>query len=170
MSIEPSAADISYPETEDRDLDKILGALRGKPDGMTRHQIRRSLFHGNKPAESIACMLATLERRNLVRSERIGTGGRPAERWYGISAESRPAESRPAAVCPPLPSDPAPVAGFVTTDPPPDAPPVEPEPDPLPPRVHRHTSPPIDYSGDWERQVLARIARTRGVADSAESW
>jgi hypothetical protein len=44
-----------------------------------------------------------------------------------------------------------------------DTPPVELEPDPLPPLVHRHTSPPINYLGDWERQALAVIARTRGV-------
>jgi hypothetical protein len=51
-------------------------------------------------------MLATLQRLGLVQSERIATGGRPAERWYAINAESRPAASFP-------PSDAAPVARIV---------------------------------------------------------
>jgi hypothetical protein len=158
MSTERSAADIVDAGTGDCDAERILAALRDKLVGMTRHEIRRRVFGGNKPAEVIASMLASLERLNLVRSERIETRGRPAERWYAINAESRPA-----AVCPPLPFDPAPVATLETTDLPPDAPPVEPEPDPLPPPAHRHASPPIDYAGDWERQALAMIARTRGV-------
>jgi hypothetical protein len=85
MSVEPG----------DRDADKVLRALCGKPDGMTRHEIRRSVFSGNKPAESIAAMLATLERLKLIRSETIETGGRPAERWYAINAESPPAAVEP---------------------------------------------------------------------------
>ena len=85
MSVEPG----------DRDADKILRALCSTPDGMTRNEIRRRLFCGNKPAESIASMLATLERLDLVQSDRIETGGRPAERWYDINAESPPAAVEP---------------------------------------------------------------------------
>jgi hypothetical protein len=161
VSTETSAAHILDAGIVDRDAERILEALRGKPDGMSRHEIRRTLFGGNKSAAEIDSMLATLERLELIRSERIATHGRPATRWYAISALN--AESPTAVVISPLPYDPAPVATLETTDPSPNAPPVEPEPDPRPPLAHRHTSPPIDFAGDWERQVLAVIARTRGV-------
>jgi hypothetical protein len=96
MSTELSAASILVAGPGDRDAERVLAALRGNPDGMSRHEIRRRLFGANKPAESIAVVLATHQSRGLVRTERIEIGGRSDERWYAINAESRPA-----AVCPP---------------------------------------------------------------------
>jgi hypothetical protein len=126
MSTERSAVNIFDERTGDRDAERILEALRGRPDGMSRREIRRTLFGGNKPAEVINSMLASLQGLGLVQSERVETGGRPAERWHAISALN--AESPPAVAISPLPFDPAPVATLETSDPPPDVPLVEPAP------------------------------------------
>jgi hypothetical protein len=111
MSTERSAADTVSAGIGDKDAETILRALRDHPGGMSRHQIRRTLFGANKPAGSIAAMLEMLQSRGLVASESIQTRGRPATRWYAISASN--AESRPALAISP-----------------PDAAPVEPEPEP----------------------------------------
>jgi hypothetical protein len=113
MSTERSAADTVSAGIGDRDAETILRALRDNPGGMSRHEIRRRLFSGNKPAESIASMLATLQRLGLVRSQRIKTTGRPSQCWYAVNAESQSP-----VVCPPS-----------------DTSPVEPEPAPLVPHV-----------------------------------
>jgi hypothetical protein len=61
----------------------ILEALRGAPEGMTRHEIRRGLFADHKPAATVASKLALLLQLGLVRSaSEPRTGGRPAERWF----------------------------------------------------------------------------------------
>ena len=43
--------------TGDGDADRILMALCGTPEGLTRSQIRRSVFGDNQPAEAIAARL-----------------------------------------------------------------------------------------------------------------
>ncbi len=79
-----SAAYIFGEQAGDRDADIILEALRSAPSGLTRSEIRRGLFGGNKPAASIATKLAMLLRMGLVRSESVPTPGRPAERWIAV--------------------------------------------------------------------------------------
>jgi hypothetical protein len=79
----------SGDSTGDQDADKILEALRGAPEGMTRHEIRRGLFADHKPATTIASKLVLLLRQGLVRSEPVETRGRPAEKWLAVSG-SRP--------------------------------------------------------------------------------
>jgi hypothetical protein len=93
MSSERSADSILGAGNGDRDAVTILRALRDHPGGMSRHEIRRTLFGANKPAGSIAAMLATLQSRGLVGSESFRTRGRPTTRWYALSASN--AESRP---------------------------------------------------------------------------
>jgi hypothetical protein len=106
---ERSAAYIFGDSTGDRDADRILEALRSAPEGMTRNEIRRGIFGGNKPAETIAAALERLLRLRLARRESIETGGRPAERWFAVgdprpdalnalnalNAESRPLSTDP---------------------------------------------------------------------------
>jgi hypothetical protein len=61
--------------------DTILAALRGRPEGMTRTDLR-NLFDRNKSTEAIGGALAALERACLARSQSEPTGGRPVERWF----------------------------------------------------------------------------------------
>jgi len=68
----------------DRDADAILDALRTKPEGMTRTEIRRMVFQDHKSSDETARALGLLLRFHLVRQEIIQTSGRPAERWYAV--------------------------------------------------------------------------------------
>jgi hypothetical protein len=68
----------------DRDADTILDALRAKPGGMTRTEIRRVVFQDHKTADDVARALGLLRRFKLVRQDITQTGGRPAERWYAV--------------------------------------------------------------------------------------
>lgn len=60
--------------------DTILAHLRANPNGLTRNELR-SLFHNHLTSEQTDQVLTSLVYRNLIRSERIGTNGRPRERW-----------------------------------------------------------------------------------------
>jgi hypothetical protein len=83
-----SAAFLFGGSLGDRDADAILDALRIKPDGMTRTEIRRVVFQDHKTSDEVARALALLLRFNLVRQDITQTGGRPAERWYAVNSRS----------------------------------------------------------------------------------
>ncbi len=71
----------------DPDADRLLAALRSAPGGLSRTQIRVDVFQKNKSSARIAQILGRLLERNLVRTEKIDTGGhRPTEMWYAINA------------------------------------------------------------------------------------
>jgi hypothetical protein len=70
----------------DKDSDAILAALRSKPEGMTRSEIRRVVFHDHRTSDEVARALGLLLRHALVRREITDTGGRPAERWYATTS------------------------------------------------------------------------------------
>ena len=66
----------------DPDADALLDALRAAvPDGLTRTEIRDTVFQRHKTSESIARMLRTLAAAGLAHERTEPTGGRPAERW-----------------------------------------------------------------------------------------
>jgi hypothetical protein len=71
----------------DRDADAILDALRIRPDGMTRTEIRRVVFQDHKTSDEVGRALALLRLFGLVRQDNTQTGGRPAERWYAVNRE-----------------------------------------------------------------------------------
>ncbi len=62
-------------------LDTLWDALRNRPEGMTRTDIR-DLFGRHRSGESIEGALARLSRMGRVRRESVSTGGRAAERWF----------------------------------------------------------------------------------------
>ncbi|MBU6429231.1 MAG: DUF3987 domain-containing protein, partial [Cyanobacteria bacterium REEB65] len=61
--------------------DGILEALRARPEGMTRTEIIRGLFHGHRGA-AIGVALGHLAAQGLARATHEATGGRDAERWF----------------------------------------------------------------------------------------
>jgi hypothetical protein len=72
-----------YP---DETADEILRALREHPEGMTRTDIREH-FGKNKRSAEIERALSVLQeygRARMVREQ--AEQGRPAERWFAISA------------------------------------------------------------------------------------
>jgi hypothetical protein len=71
----------------DRDADSILDALRARSGGMTRTEIRDTVFQRNKTSDEIVRALALLLRFGLAQSEQVQTEGRPAERWFATNAE-----------------------------------------------------------------------------------
>jgi hypothetical protein len=127
---ERSAAYIFGDSTGDRDADRILEALRSAPDGMTRHEIRRGIFGGNKPGETIAAALERLLRLRLVRSESVETGGRPAECWFAVGDPRPDALNAINAESPPHATEPYGVNGVngVTSSAEKTAPDAEPDP------------------------------------------
>ncbi len=64
--------------------DEILSALRARPEGMTRNEIR-DLFGGHQPADKISRSLSLLAKHGLAHGGRQDTGGRPAERWRALT-------------------------------------------------------------------------------------
>jgi hypothetical protein len=80
-----SAAYLFGGSLGDPDADAVLDALRARPEGMTRTEIRREVFQGHKPSEEITRALSLLLRFKLVRQEEPEqTGGRPTERWHAV--------------------------------------------------------------------------------------
>lgn len=64
--------------------DTILEALRCRPEGMTRTDLR-DLFDRHKSTSEIARALGVLKTAGLVRCDMDKrTGGRPVERWFAI--------------------------------------------------------------------------------------
>jgi hypothetical protein len=78
---EDSAKYIFGTKVGDPVADAILEALKNKPEGLTRTEIR-DLFGRNQSAERISHALAALTRAKLVNMKHEASGGgRPIERW-----------------------------------------------------------------------------------------
>jgi hypothetical protein len=78
---ESSARYIFGDATGDSVVDKIVEALRARPDGLTRTAIR-DLFKRNESGERIGKALASLSEAGRARSTNEEIGGRPVERWF----------------------------------------------------------------------------------------
>jgi len=62
---------------------KLIAALKGASDGLTRGQINHDVFGRHLKAKAIADVLGNLLTRGAVHSRTESTGrGRPAERWF----------------------------------------------------------------------------------------
>jgi hypothetical protein len=70
--------------------DRIMEALRRAPEGLTKDDLR-GLFGRHRKSEEIGAALRILNERELARSEKSETGGRPEERWFARSASARKA-------------------------------------------------------------------------------
>jgi hypothetical protein len=66
--------------------DEILTALRARPEGMTRTDLR-DFFGRHRTSEQIGRALASLQVLDLVRCQQETTAGRPAERWFAVSTK-----------------------------------------------------------------------------------
>lgn len=88
--VEASARYIFGGSLGDRVADDILSALKSKPTGMTRTEIR-DLFKGHRESAKITQALGVLLRHNLARFETTETGGRPVERWFAVSSSAQKA-------------------------------------------------------------------------------
>jgi hypothetical protein len=87
-----SAAYLFGGSVGDRDADAILATLRSKPEGMTRSEIRRVVFHDHRTSDEVTRALGLLLRHGLVVRHQIAdTGGRPAERWFATTSGHAPA-------------------------------------------------------------------------------
>lgn len=80
---EDSARFIFGDALGDQTADAILEALRSRPEGMTRTDIR-DLFDRHKSTSEIGRALAILKANGMIRSQSERTGGRPMERWYAV--------------------------------------------------------------------------------------
>jgi hypothetical protein len=80
---EDSALHLFGDQLGDADADKLLDALRGSPDGMTRTEIR-DLFGRNKKPEDLQRILSLLEHADkaYATKEKPQAGGRPTETWF----------------------------------------------------------------------------------------
>jgi hypothetical protein len=78
--VEASSAFVFGGALGDPTADAILAALRVKPEGITRTQIR-DLFDRNRSAAEIDGALRTLAEEGLVRSKSEPTQGRPRTLW-----------------------------------------------------------------------------------------
>lgn len=76
-----SARNIFGDALGDRLADDLLSALRKRPDGMTRTEMRE-FFNRNRTENEITGALDALAGYGLVRCVSEETGGRPAERWF----------------------------------------------------------------------------------------
>src|SRR5271166_1210940 len=76
-----SAAHLFGESTGDRNADSIMAALKLQREGMTRTEIRRTVFNDNKTSGEVARALGLLQRYGVAIVESVQTGGRPAERW-----------------------------------------------------------------------------------------
>jgi hypothetical protein len=63
--------------------DKILEALKGTPEGLTRTSIR-DLFQRHPSAERLSNALALLQRTKKATMVKEETDGRPRERWFAV--------------------------------------------------------------------------------------
>ncbi len=86
----------------DKAADRILGALKDSPDGLTRTELRQ-LFSGHVSKPEIDAALTLLLELGIVHSETVRTDGRPAEKWFALEA-ARKAQEAPEAP-PSRPSD-----------------------------------------------------------------
>jgi hypothetical protein len=80
---EQSARRIFGDATGDPVADKIMEALKNKPEGLTRTEIR-NLFSRHRSSTRIDQALGYLQNSERVQSESQATGGRPVERWFAV--------------------------------------------------------------------------------------
>jgi uncharacterized protein DUF3987 len=85
-----SARYLFLSQLDDPNAQKILLALRTRPQGMTRAQISSEVFQRHLSKGRIEEALAYLRRLNLAGFERLETSGRLAERWFAIVKEDPP--------------------------------------------------------------------------------
>jgi hypothetical protein len=78
---EDSARYIFGDATGDPVADRIMHALRERPQGMSRTEITH-LFGRHRSAARIEISLTALKEQGRIRSETKVTGGRPVEMWY----------------------------------------------------------------------------------------
>jgi phage/plasmid primase-like uncharacterized protein len=81
---EASAKYIFGQRLGDPIADELLTALRKRPTGMTRTEIR-DWFGRNRRAHEIDRGLTLLAKQGLARKEESQSGGRPIERWFSVS-------------------------------------------------------------------------------------
>ena len=65
--------------------DALLSALRGRPEGLTRLEIR-DLFSRHKSSAEISRALTFLAEHGVAKFAREESGGRPTERWFALGA------------------------------------------------------------------------------------
>jgi hypothetical protein len=83
---EASARFIFGAALGDATADEIMNALKQRPEGITRTEIREH-FNRNKSSSEIARALNLLQEYGRARMESESDGpGRPAERWYAVNA------------------------------------------------------------------------------------
>jgi hypothetical protein len=82
---EASARHVFGDALGDPVVDELLATLRAHPGGLTRTEISGH-FGRHRRAGEIGRALTALLGRSLVRSERLTTGGREAERWYALGS------------------------------------------------------------------------------------
>jgi hypothetical protein len=80
-----SAAELFGGSVGDRDADARLAALRAKPEGMTRTEIRRVVLQGHRSSEVVARAVGLLLRVKLARQEIIQTDDRNSEWWIAAT-------------------------------------------------------------------------------------
>jgi hypothetical protein len=73
------------------DAEKLLAALKDKPEGLTQRDIMVDVFKRNKTTAAVAAMLSELLTCGLIhRKSDNQTGGRPAKRWYAGRPKNEP--------------------------------------------------------------------------------
>ena len=85
--VEASARVIFGDSLGDPVADDILRALRVRPGGQTRNDLR-VLFSGHQTSARIGQALETLQAQSLARVEKQATDGRPTERWFATGKAS----------------------------------------------------------------------------------
>jgi hypothetical protein len=85
---EASARYIFGEQLGDPTADQILSALRSRPNGMTRSEMREELFQRHRLSADIDRALNLLAEYGLATGTQEETGGRPSERWFatGVGA------------------------------------------------------------------------------------
>ena len=79
-----SARHLFLSHLDDPNAEKLLCALRARPEGITRSEIFTEVFGGHLSRSKIAEALAYLRRLKLADFEPIETAGRPTHRWFAI--------------------------------------------------------------------------------------
>jgi hypothetical protein len=109
---EASARYVFDEATGDGLADEILAALRCRPPGMTRTELR-DFFDRNKSGEDIVRALEMLRSQGLASAVSEKTGGRPTERWIARSTTETTLTTKAPAATPSV----APVVSVVSGGP-----------------------------------------------------
>ena len=87
---ESSASYLFGDALGDPDADQILATLKANPEGLTRTQITRDVFQGNRSANQIDRALGSLYKHGHVgRVVHRGREGRPSEIWTAKKKDSK---------------------------------------------------------------------------------